>query len=247
MRAAWKEDARNSGDQGKVPGNPSSRRSKLGVECTRHGHREIGRASRSGAREPRGAAGRAEEKESTEPETRPGEGRSVGRSGPSAAEAPGPQLPWPAESMIRRRPSHSWSRGGGLGRRSRAGRTGTRSPRTHQPAEPLQPPWHYVINDATAHFRFDACSAFVPPPRALSNKGIVCPVSVHLLQPDWLRLRAEQEGSRALRKSLPGRLHQRDARWNGPEEPEEGGKWEDWPTWRHGNPSHRPVGGLEGA
>lgn len=95
------------------------------------------------------------------------------------AEAPGPRVPWPEESMFRRRPGHSGGRGQGLRRcRSRAGRTRTRSSRTHQPAEPPQPPRHYVISDATARFRFDARSAFIPPPPAVSNEALCGPVPI---------------------------------------------------------------------
>lgn len=154
-----------------MAGTQSSRRSELPGEHARRGRDR----DRLGAERGRGVGG--EQSRGRESETRPGEERSVGpRRAGRRRERRARSLPWPAESMFRRRPGRNWARGRGGERRSGAGSAGKHSPRTHQPAEPLQPPWHYVISDAPAHFRFDARSAFVPPPRALSNKGVVGPV-----------------------------------------------------------------------
>lgn len=133
--------------------------------------------------------------------------------------------------MFRRRPGLR-----GRGRcGSRAGRTGSRSPRTHQPAEPPQPPRHYVISEATAHFRFDVRSAFVPPSLALSNKDVAWP-SPCSSAPTRLA-KAEDEAGQ---ESLPGRLHQRDAQV----ERSEGtlGRWEvgrppDMAPWNLSTPA----------
>lgn len=145
----------------------AGKRSRLGAEDARQDHGEL-RGRRPGGERGRRAGGGGEGG-SRGSETRPGEGRG-------AAAAPGPRVPWPAVSMFRRRPGCCRCRGrdGGRGR-SRDRRSGSRSPRTQQPEEQPQPPRRYVISEATANFRFDAGSAFVPPPGALSNQGVVRP------------------------------------------------------------------------
>ena len=125
----------------------------------------------------------------------PRDGRAQAEGPKGRHAAPGPQVPWPAESMFRRRPDRSWRRSRGRGRSgNRAGRNRCRSQLTHQPAESPQAPRHYVINSATTHFRFDARSA--PPSRPHERypmRECFVQVTIHQLQADWLRLRTKPE------------------------------------------------------
>lgn len=130
-------------------------------------------ASWSGSRELRGAAGRAEQERTASPRRDPWRGgawagRAHRRQRRRAPSYLGQQSPCSGGSLAAAGVEAGVVRVGaelaalGLARRAHT-----------SPAEPLQPPWHYVISDATAYFRFDACPAFIPPPRALSSKNVV--------------------------------------------------------------------------